>query len=153
MARRELSSLTTPLVKFIIPGVWIMGFGFAFFDYARDATHSIEMKWVWLLVWLLGSGLVIRVGAGMLRVHLERDTIHVSNYFREIVIPFAEIGEVTGNRWTDSHLVTIHLLHSTEFGDAVTFIPRLAFLAPGTPHPIAQELQAEIRRARMHRSG
>ncbi len=68
--------------------------------------------------------------------------LYVSNYRKEISIPFSEIAHVSEFILSDPRRITIKLHHPTEFGQKIVFLSTYRFggwLAG--PHPIVKELQ------------
>ena len=50
--------------------------------------------------------------------------LYVSNYIREISVPFSEIIDVRQNRWINYRPITIYFRDATEFGGKATFMPK-----------------------------
>ena len=73
-------------------------------------------------------------------MRIDGTQLYVSNYLEEISIPFSNVIDVTENRWTNFHPVTIHLRNATEFGDRITFMPKSRFFG-WTTHPVVHELK------------
>jgi hypothetical protein len=88
------------------------------------AMPLVETRFVFLAVWILGAALILSVNAGLKRVRMDERQLYVSNYFREIQIPFSAIVDVRQNRWLNSRPITIYFRDATEFGDKATFIPK-----------------------------
>jgi hypothetical protein len=68
--------------------------------------------------------------------------LYVSNYRKEIAIPFSEIVDVTEFILSDPRRITIHLRTETEFGKKIVFLGTYRFggwLAGS--HPIVKELK------------
>ncbi|MGZ5872754.1 MAG: hypothetical protein ACXWKP_11665 [Bradyrhizobium sp.] len=70
------------------------------------------------------AALILWVSAGLKRVRMDERQVYVSNYFREIHIPFGAITDVRQNRWLNSRPITIYFRDATEFGDKATFMPK-----------------------------
>jgi hypothetical protein len=83
-----------------------------------------QTKFVFLGVWILGTTFILWASAGLKRVRMDERQLYVSNYFREIQIPFSAIVDVRQSRWLNSRPITIYFRDATEFGDKVTFIPK-----------------------------
>src|SRR5262249_31841465 len=81
--------------------------------------------------------------AGLKKVRLDHGSFYVSNYLREIAIPVGMIERVTENRWINIHPITIHFRCGTEFGDRITFMPKLRLFGSGSSHPVVAELMEE----------
>jgi hypothetical protein len=91
----------------------------------RIAAPTSEVRV--LGVWLLGSAFTLWANAGLKRVRLDGRQLFVSNYVREIRIPFSAITDVKQNRWLNSRPITIYFRDATELGDRATFIPKWRF--------------------------
>ena len=131
---QTISSAWTFSAKFIFPAAWISGFGLGTillwlggFHDRNNALPPPQLKFVFLVVWVLGSTLILWTSAGLKRVRIAERHLQVSNYDREICIPFTEIIDVKQNRWINSRPVTIYFREATEFGDRVTFMPKQRF--------------------------
>jgi hypothetical protein len=133
MQQQTLSSAWTFSAKFIFPAVWISGFGLATilpwsggFHDGNNALPPPQMNFVFLVVWVAGS-FIFWASAGLKRVCIDEGHLKVSNYVREISIPFTAIIDVRQNRWINSRPITIYFREATEFGDSATFMPKQQF--------------------------
>jgi hypothetical protein len=147
MNSRTLSSAQTFLTKFVFPAIWISGFGLGTLAQFLGGFHGPDtkpsppdIKWVFLAAWIVGTVFIYWACARLKRVRIEDSAICVSNYLREIRIPFDAITDVTENCWVNIHPVTIHLHSTTEFGDRITFMPKVRFFG-WRPHPVVAELR------------
>jgi hypothetical protein len=128
---RNLSSAWTFCSKFVFPAIWISGFGLGSIPLWFDGLHDInnampppQIKYVFLGVWVFGSVFILWANAGLKRVGMDERQLHISNYFREVCIPFSAIIDVKQNRWINSRPITIYFRDATEFGDKATFMPK-----------------------------
>lgn len=137
---RTISSAQTFFTKFVLPGLWIPIFGGAVVV-AWMGLMPPEIKAAILLAWLVGATIMWRTCARLKRVRLGDGTLYISNYFREIRAPLAEIEEVTENRWTNIHPVTVRFRHETDFGSLITFMPKVRMFGLWRSHPIVAELR------------
>ena len=147
MNARTLSSSQTFWMKFVFPTIWISGFGLGtlalFLEVLRGADNTLpppEMKWMFLVGWIAGTSFIFWACARLKRVRVEESAILVSNYLKEIRIPFDAIAAVTENRWLNIYLVTIHFRSATEFGDRIIFMPRTRIFGLRS-HPVVAELR------------
>jgi hypothetical protein len=131
MQERTLSSASTFWMKFVFPPVWILSFGIVAillsFGGLNDRSNAMpppQMKFAFLGVWIVGTTLILWFSAGLKRVRIDERQLYVSNYIREISVPFSEIIDVRQNRWINSRPVTIYFRDATEFGGKATFMPR-----------------------------
>ncbi len=131
MRKSDLSSAWTFSAKFVFPVLWISGFGLGTVSLWLDAFHGRNnelppsvMKFVFLGVWIIGSAFILRACAGLKRVRVDERQLFVSNYLREICIPFSAVRDVRQNRWLNMRPITIYFRDVTEFGDRATFMPK-----------------------------
>ena len=150
MRPRTISSMQTFVMKFIFPALWIGGFTlFTLSLFLRPATApDAEMKWVFLLVTLVGGIFISRFCVRLKRVVLDDTALLVSNYRQELTIPLQDVERVSELRWVNIHPVTIHLLRPSEFGDRIVFIPTFRIFSWGSRHPVVDELREAVTRAR-----
>jgi hypothetical protein len=122
-------------MKYVFPVVWISGFGSA-----TILTPAPQNKIVFLVAWSLGTTFILWANAGLKRVRIDERQLHVSNYSREICVPFSAITDVKQNRWINSRPITIYFRDATQFGDQVTFMPeqRIQFWSVD---PVVNELK------------
>lgn len=78
------------------------------------------------------------------KVAIDSDGLVISNYVREVRVPWRDIINVTGNRWKKTRQVTVTFDRDIGFGTSIVFMPKFRFLWPGQEHPIAQELRELI---------
>src|SRR5438552_17309498 len=147
MNKRTLSSAQTFLMKFLFPTIWISGFGLGTLALFLGALHGSDnspppegMKWVFQAAWIAGTIFIYWGCVRLKRVRIEDSAIYVSNYLKEIRIPFDAVADVTENRWLNIHPVTIHLRSATEFGDRITFMPKIRIFS-WRSHPVVAELR------------
>jgi hypothetical protein len=124
MQERTLSSTWTFWTKLIFPPVWISGFGTGTVLLWLSDRVDTQMKFVFLGVWVLGTTFILWTSAGLKRVRMDERQLYVSNYLREICVPFSEITDVRQNRWLNSRPITIYFRDAAEFGGKVTFMPK-----------------------------
>jgi hypothetical protein len=144
MNERTISSQMTFLMKFIFPILWISGFGCGTMASCLGGFHSGQNppppKWLFLAVWLVGSAFIWWACMRLKKVRVGSDAIYVSNFLKEIRVPFDEIFDVTENRWINIHPVTIHFRSTTIFGNKIVFMPTRRLFG-WRSHPIVNELR------------
>jgi len=147
MNERTLSSAQTFWMKFVFPAIWISMFGLGTLGLFLGAFRGFDnspapggMKWGFLAAWIAGTIFIYWGCARLKKVRIEDSAIYVSNYLKEIRIPFDAVADVTENRWINIHPVTIHLRSATEFGDRITFMPKIRIFS-WQSHPVVAELQ------------
>jgi hypothetical protein len=148
--RRTLSSMQTFPVKWLLPALWIAGFGWGtlclWFD--NPVPHAPpSLRWVFLLAWLVGTAYLGWISMRLKRVQADEEAIYVSNYLSEVRIPLEDIDRITEFVWIDPATITIHLLHSSAFGLRVIFIPKFRWTIFG-----ARTVAAELRELHSRRN-
>lgn len=136
---RTLSIRPTALLKFVLSPLWIGGAAWAMWllamhperalgDYAPGT--AIALQWFFLALLAASLVLVFAFAVPLKRVRLAPDGLRVSNYRREITIPFDAIASVRQNWLPTFRLVTLHLRTDTPFGRRLVFMPAV-------PRPMA----------------
>lgn len=115
--------------------------------YETGEGATDETKWLFLFIWLTCTCLLILFSNRLKRVRADTKNLYVSNYLREIEIPFSMIESVTENRWLNYHPVTIHLNAPTAFGRKITFIPKTRLFGFWSDHPVVEEIKRMARRS------
>jgi hypothetical protein len=141
-------------MKFVSPVIWISGFGFGTAvlfrpgDAFRDRPPPPEMKWIFLAGLIVGSILIYWWGVRLMRVVMTDQELRISNYRRQIVVPLADVDEVTENRWVNVHPVTIQFVRRTDFGFRIVFMPKRRPFALFSSHPVVAELRGAVEAAK-----
>ncbi|MGA7993825.1 MAG: hypothetical protein WCA28_02820 [Bradyrhizobium sp.] len=148
MQQKTLSSAWTFWMKFIFPPVWILSFGiiaillsFGGLNDGGNAMPPPQMKFAFLGVWIVGTTLILWFSAGLKRVRMDDRQLYVSNYLREISVPFSEIIDVRQTRWINSRPITIYFRDATEFGGKATFMPKWRLQLFWRTDPVVGELK------------
>ena len=152
---RGLSIRGTFYMKVILPILWIGGFAtvtlslFLSPESWRDANGEslADVKWAFLCVTLLGAAAFGSIWMPIKRVRMDDESLYISNYVTEIIVPLTEVAEVTESRWLGNHPVTIRLRSATRFGSRVTFMPKIRWFYFWGPHPVVEEIRVAVRRA------
>jgi hypothetical protein len=148
-----LSSAQTFVIKFVFPVVWIGSFTIAALSLflfpnswhgADGGPPEANIKWFFLFATLVGSAFIWWACVRLKRVRMDTRALYVSNYSTEIVVPLANVAEVTENRWVNSHPVTIRFHSDTEFGSQVTFMPKVRWFAFWSSHPVVEEIRRAV---------
>jgi hypothetical protein len=136
---RVISSAQTFIVKFILPFliVGMMGFGVAV------GGPGI---WPFMFPLMMAVGVSIYWYYGRVKkVAVDADGLVVSNFLREIRVPWRDIAQVSGSRWVSTRQITVTFDRDLGFGYSIIFMPKTRFLWPGQEHPAAEELRGLIR--------
>jgi hypothetical protein len=138
---RTLSVRHTGILKFVLPPLWIGLAGYAIWQvWARpEQAFNREVPGtvlIWLLSALFAASLVVLFAfvIPLKRVRLIDDGLRVSNYRREVTIPFRDIARVRQNWLPTFRLITVDLRTDTPLGRRFIFMPagaqRFAFWRP-----------------------
>lgn len=132
---RVISSAQTFFAKFIVPFVIV-----AFFAYGFSLVGSRVLP-IFAPIGLLFAVSIYWYYIRLKKVATDSDGLVISNYVREVRVPWRDIIEVTGSRWVKTRQVTVTFDRDIGFGTSIVFMPKFRFLWPGQEHPIAQELR------------
>jgi hypothetical protein len=135
-------------MKVVFPLLWISAFGLATlalwlasFHDKTGAAVTNHLKWIFLAAWVTGTTFILWTCTGLKQVRMDSENLYVSNYLKEITIPFRMIADVTENRWVNIHPVTIYFRGDTEFGSQITFMPTSRLALSWSSHPVVAELK------------
>ncbi|HTR04435.1 MAG TPA: hypothetical protein VMN82_14685 [Thermoanaerobaculia bacterium] len=137
-----VSSPWTFVFKWIVPAFWAGLWSYltaSLFLGEATATFNVHL-WSWYIVkdqpvsWGKWAALGCLVAGGMLfgavavplkRVAVEGDHLLVSNYRREVSVPFSDVlaGGLTGGEISDSPVVELVFRSTTPFGKSISFVP------------------------------
>jgi hypothetical protein len=139
---RVISSAQTFINKFILPFVVV-----GVLTYGLSLAGNRVLP-IFAPVGVLVAASIYWFYVRLKRVAIDSEGLVISNYVREVRVPWRDVIKVTGNRWKKTHQVTITLDHDIGFGTSIVFMPKFRFLWPGQEHPIAQELRDLILESR-----
>lgn len=75
------------------------------------------------------------------KVAIDSDGLVISNYLREVRVPWRQIADVSGSRWVNTRQIKVTFNRDIGFGTSIIFMPKVRLLWPGQESPIAQELR------------
>lgn len=134
--KERISSLYTFIFKYIFGILWSGGFGYSTF---RILFYTdLEVKWLFLFAWFIGSYFILRAGINLKYIAIENDHLIISNYLKKIKIPISEIDEISEN-------CRITFKQETVFGKKIKFIPKTD--AFGKTHPKIDYLRSCIKKS------
>lgn len=130
-------------MKIVFPAIWIPLWGVGILSMFSGGFEGVDAatKWLFLIAWVVGCAFIYWSCIRLKEVSVDDDFLYVSNYLKEISIPLSEIYDVTENMWLNSHPVTIHLQSPSEFGDKITFMPKVRLFSFLSSHPVVEELK------------
>jgi len=158
MTGRRLSSSLTFFWKVVLPLVWFssiiaIGASVFFVTPGKPPDPELELlKLTFLAISLPGVPIYLWFAAGLKRVQREDTDLLVSNYWRELRVPVAEIKQVYQSWGVMSWRVVIEMRAPTELGEAFVFVPRfrerIGRAPRGGRHPVVEEIRAMCDAAR-----
>jgi hypothetical protein len=141
--QRTLSAGHTALLNFVLPPIWIAVVGYAIWQLWSNPGAVLEgdvgagaVVLRWLLLALVAASLLVLFAfvVPLKRVQLTPDGLRVSNYRREVTVPFRAIARVRQNWLPTFRLVTLELRTDAGRSRRVIFMPagpqRMAFWRP-----------------------
>jgi hypothetical protein len=142
-----LSSSATFYYKFIFPLLWIFLFG------AGSITVMVvrppDFPWAMFpIMWVLGSAFIYWLCGPLKKVSRDSEGLVISNFFREVRVPWRDVSEVSGSRMINPPHIKLTFSRDAGFGGSIIFMPKVRFLWPFQEHPAAQELRDLIRENR-----
>jgi hypothetical protein len=145
MNERTISSDLTFVWKLVFPTIWItpcvIGTLVLFLGDSGGNENDSPSKWTAFAIATVAIVLIWRFCVSLKRVRIGAKVIIISNYIKEIRVPFDEIVNVTENRWFNIHPVTIYFRNRTAFGHRIIFMPKQRGFS-WQKHPIVRELRA-----------
>lgn len=144
---KRLSSLLTFFDKFVFPTVWLGGFGLGTVLFLLNPPRDGENPLVLVAALAFGAIVFYRWGFSLKRVRATESGLLVSNYRREILVPYERISSVRENKFVNIRPITVHLDSTTEFGNRFVFMPYTAFVL-FADHPAATLLRERAAAAR-----
>jgi len=144
--KRQISSATTVLWKYVFPGFWIpfMGFALLVMGFGSKGPDLI----LFVPVWIIASGYIIWSAKRLKFVSIDDDFLYVSDARKQIQIPLTDIHTVNENFMTRPKLITLRLSHPSEFGTKIVFVPTPMIFTAMRSHPIVEEIISAVKRAR-----
>jgi hypothetical protein len=127
---RVISSAQTFAIKFIVPFVFV---AVTFLFPVADRRHmgAVGVLFGASLYWYYSR---------LKKVAIDSNGLVISNYLREVRVPWREIIDVSGSRWINTRQVKVTFDRDIGFGASITFMPKARLLWLGQESPIAQEL-------------
>jgi hypothetical protein len=138
----------TAVYKFILPAMWISGFGLGTVGLFSSAFHGSngdppppELKWIFLAVWIIGTAVWYRCCIPLKRVSINGGDLIISNYARQVRVPLRRIRRISEGRFQNPRSIKLAFDEDFGFGASVSFMPAQIFLWPWQEHPIAKQLR------------
>jgi hypothetical protein len=135
------SSRLTFFAKFVLPTIWIVGFGAGTATIWTIDGGPPERKFAFLAAFLAGVIMFWMFCIPLKRVRVQDGNLYISDFRNEISVPLSSVAEVTENRWVNIHPITIHLRTETPFGNKIVFMPKRRLASGWASHPVVNELR------------
>jgi hypothetical protein len=155
--KRNISSAQTFFVKFFVPvlhataglGAWF--FLFVGDPQGRHGSPSLFTRILFPTLWCLWTPSILRLCVLLKRVAIDDKALYVSNYRREIRIPFTAVSSISESVRQNGHLVTILFEPPIEW-KRIVLLPKMpaTFAAAFSiaPHPVVGEIRTAAELAR-----
>jgi len=145
----RLSSRLTLLYKLIFPAVWILGFAGGTLAMLTSREANAHGAAVFFAVATLVGTLFLSATCFPLKtVIATQEGIVVSNFVRQIQIPYDQIVSVNENKWLNTRHTTIWLRADSSFGQKIRFQPYTQFTFRfWKDHPAVDLLRERVRLA------
>jgi len=128
-----ISSRLTFVMKFIFPlacipfiigtlGIWL--------GHVHDVNGGplpLDEKWKFLAACIIGTTYILWTCVGLKKVRMNSTHLYVSNYRKEIAVPFLDIVDVAEHGWLGLPS-TIQFRAPTEFGQSIKFLHPDSFI-------------------------
>ena len=144
---RRISSMLTALYKFVLPVLFVAGFFNVVIWRISNPVFFVGLPLAAFLIPLVSLSFILWNYGPAKKVLIDETNkrLYVSNYRKEIAIPFSEIASVSEFMLSDPTRVTIRLHSPSEFGQKIVFLATYRFggwLAGS--HPIVAELRGLV---------
>jgi len=123
--KKTISSPFTVFFKFIWPGIWLTAGLFICFGLLTKGAW-LDVLLTVILIWLPGAFLCYWKQIPLKKVSIDRQSLYVSNYVKEIRIPLRDVGEVKEIRGffnMPRYMIFLSLKNPSEFGRRIKFVP------------------------------
>ncbi|HET9555208.1 MAG TPA: hypothetical protein VFP50_19740 [Anaeromyxobacteraceae bacterium] len=144
---QRLSSALTLFHKVIIPALWLGAFGVATTVFVIDPPQDGPSPAIFAAALLMGGVAFYRWGFAFKKVTATDRGLIVSNYRREVLVPYEQIASVRENKFINIRPITVELRTASAFGTRIQFMPYSAWVLLGD-HPAAMELRRRVEATR-----
>ena len=149
LARRRISSALTFVRKFIFPPSAVFVFAGGFHNiYLAEQTNPTrsgfspnELVSLFAFFIVVFGTFIWRFDLPLKAVEMDDEALYISNFVREIRVPFRDLEDVRQGFWMARQRVMIRFRTRTEFGQRIVFMPTLRWFALYDSHPIVGELR------------
>jgi hypothetical protein len=144
--KRQISSKITFISKNGVPSLVLFGWAVAIFailfDSGKDGQLPLPLlvKILFPAIFFVIFAVIFWLSMRLKAVSIDDKFLYISNYLKESSVPFLNIRDITELRLR-GHPVTIHFKEKTEFGEKITFLPKMRFFNFAGSHPVVSELK------------
>jgi hypothetical protein len=124
-------------------GAW----GFATVALALNPPRDGPSPLIFAALLVVGAALFFRQAFSLKRVFATENGLFVSNYRRELFVPYEQIAGIRENKLISSRPITVELRSAGPFGRSFVFVPCTA-LVLFSDHPVATRLRQRAAAAR-----
>jgi len=147
--KHKISSSSTFFHKVFVPTFWIIMFGFAtlalwFGHFDRSSQPPETEQYSFLVVWIIGSALLLRDTVRLKTISLDNDNLVVKDFKKVIRVPLRNVNHISETRLSNPKKITLTVYPPCEFGNKITFIPTISlktYFLLWEEHPIASRLR------------
>jgi len=143
--KKTLSSpIATFIDKFIYSAISIGVFGLGTLWLFLEGRNE---RWVFLIAWIALTVIIYYSCAKLKVVKVDDNLIYISNYFKEISVPYSDIEKVHEYIFTAPRVIRIEFKHNTVFGRTIIFVAKgiVFFLIS---HPVVRELREMVQKSK-----
>jgi len=143
LMRRELSSSFTPLYRWVFPALLSIAAAIVVWRLARIGLPGRPAPWDVVMAVAIAAVLIIvaRILDRGKRVWIDGQQLIVSDFRREIQVPFSAIRQVETARFWKPDRVRIRFNQPTRFGDSIVFFTSGRWLNFSARNPVAEEIK------------
>ena len=141
---RRLSSGMTSFVRDIFPKIWTLGVGAGMAGIWLELfgePASLALKMAGVAIWAGTSILFTLTSLSLRDVWLHGSKLIVSSEGRPEEIPLEDVLEMSETRGQKVKTIKVVLRRGSAVGQTFRFIPRHAFQAPFSEHPVIGEIR------------
>lgn len=138
-----LSSRSTPVTKFLLPGMFM-----ACIPLWAMAAAGPAPAWIFAILWVGACAFMVWWTLPIKKVQLVEDQFRISNYRRTVEVPTAHLDRFSEDRYNQTPNLTLYFSPPTPFGPKVRIIPPIEMLSRTAFDQIAAILQEIVRRNR-----
>jgi hypothetical protein len=134
----RLSSRMTFFYKFIFPILFILVA--SLFIYNNWSNFNLNLRVLYIALFSILGILIFLFCCRLKAIYVIEENIHISNFFKNIVIDKNEIAFISHFLFNSPPLIWVHFKNETTFGNSIIFTPYFKFFAFFS-HPVLKFLE------------